>query len=377
MYFSILWQRHLNFKEEIIELYSARILRAFAYSLIGVFIPVYLLNLGFSFQQVIIFLLVKYFVLGISAPFIGLFQKKEGLKHTIILSTFILAVFLLMLYSIKTYNWNLVLLGAITGLELSFFWIPMNSDFSIHMKKESTGSQTSLLVVLPRVVTVISPFLGALIITYYSFNVLLIIAILIVLATAFPLTLTKDKHYQILPILDIFSKHNRKYTSIFLAKGILSSATLLWPLFLYFTSNNYIFIGGLSTLKAVAGAFIGLVIGKFSDKNPQTVFKKVSLFSSLIWFTTIFISGALLVSIYSFLIGLAFVSFCIPTFAFICKDSYHDHMVELMIYREVVLSISRIFIFASAFILPIAIVFKVIFLIAAIASFSLVFFKAN
>lgn len=367
---------HLNFKEEIIELYSARILRAFGYALIGVFIPIYLLNLGYSLPTVLMFFLMKYILIIIMSPLVGVFQRFFGLKHTMMLSTFFLTTFFILLYSIVDFHWSILLLGALSGFELTLFWIPMNSDFSIHMKKGKTGSETGMLVIIPRIAAVIAPFVGALIIINYEFNVLLIAACLIIISSIFPLFLTKDKHYKMMPVLKLFSKHNNKYFWIFFSKGVIAATMLLWPLFIFFTVKDYVFIGGLATLQAFSGIAVGLLMGKFSDKsNPIKLFKKIALLSFVIWVTAIFISGPVLIAIYSFLLGISFVAFCIPTFAFICKDSHHQHMVELMVYREVILSIARALVIAIAIILPFEIMFQTIFGLAALASFSLLLFK--
>ena len=376
MNFANLHHMHVNFKDEIIELYSARILRAFGYALIAIFIPIYLLNLGYSFQIVLMFFLMKYILIIIMSPLVGVFQRFFGLKHTMMLSTVFLVIFFILLYSIVDYNWNILLLGALSGFELTLFWIPMNSDFSIHMKKDKTGSETGLLVIIPRIAAVIAPFIGALIIINYEFNVLLIAACLIIISSIFPLFLTKDKHYKMMPISKLFSKHNNKYFWIFFSKGIIAATMLLWPLFIFFTVKDYMFVGGLATLQALAGIAVGLLIGKFSDKtNPIKLFKKIALLSFLIWSTAIFISGPFLITIYSFLLGISFVAFCIPTFAFICKDSYHKNMIELMVYREIILSISRALVIIIAIILPFEIMFQSLFALSAVASFSLLLFK--
>lgn len=376
MNFSTLYYMHLNFKEEIIELYSARMLRAFGYALIGIFIPIYLLNLGYSLPVVLMFFLMKYTIIGIFSPLIGVFQKFFGLKHTMMLSTLFLTSFFILLYSIVEHNWSILMLGALSGFEVALFWIPMNSDFSIHMKKDKTGSETSFLIALPKIAAVIAPFIGALIIVYYNFNALLIAASLVIIGSAFPLFLTKDKHYKMMPMPKLFSKHNNKYFLIFFSKGIIEATMLLWPLFIFFTLKNYIFVGGASTIQAFAGILIVLLIGKISDKfNQVKLFKVAAIVSGLFWIFTIFISGPFLVVIFSFLAGAIFIFLCVPTFAYICKDSYHEHMVELMVYREVTLSIARAFVFALAIIIPFEIMFQSIFALAAVASVSLLLFK--
>ena len=78
----------IHFREELIELYSCRLLRAFALSLIGVFIPIYLLELGFSFEMVMFYLVTKYSVLGLISPFSAWIETKIGVKHTTLMKYF-------------------------------------------------------------------------------------------------------------------------------------------------------------------------------------------------------------------------------------------------------------------------------------------------
>ena len=102
---------HLNFhidkivhlKDKLGLIYKHLILQVFALSMIGIFIPIYLLTIGFSLTQVLVLFLVEWTVFGLFAPLYALIISKVGLKEIIILRTVLLPVLLFLLHLLK-YN---------------------------------------------------------------------------------------------------------------------------------------------------------------------------------------------------------------------------------------------------------------------------------
>ena len=69
------------------QLYLSLAVRAFAFSIISLFVPAYLYGeLGYSLTQVFTFFIVYALTLAFSSPFFILFSTKIGFKHTIMLS---------------------------------------------------------------------------------------------------------------------------------------------------------------------------------------------------------------------------------------------------------------------------------------------------
>ena len=79
--------RLIKLKSELSEIYLNQVIQTFAVSLIGIFIPIYLLEIGFDLIMVFnYYLIFSVCIIVLSVLPIRL-SNKIGLKHTIFLST--------------------------------------------------------------------------------------------------------------------------------------------------------------------------------------------------------------------------------------------------------------------------------------------------
>ncbi|NYZ79879.1 hypothetical protein H0N95_01355, partial [Candidatus Micrarchaeota archaeon] len=135
-----------NFREEMTELYANRVVRYFGMSLVYVFIPVYLLSLGFSFQQAVLYIILKRLFMAMTVPLAIYSDGRVGIKRTALISAFVLSAFLLYLYSEFSVSLtSIVILGLLEGLDMSLYWVPMNIDFGLASKKGKRGEETAAI----------------------------------------------------------------------------------------------------------------------------------------------------------------------------------------------------------------------------------------
>ena len=60
--------RVVKIRNELEEIYLNQVIRTFAVSLIGIFIPIYLLNIGFALNEALFYLMVVMATLGTTSP---------------------------------------------------------------------------------------------------------------------------------------------------------------------------------------------------------------------------------------------------------------------------------------------------------------------
>ena len=77
---------HLLLHSEITELYMAHSLRAFAVSMVSVFIPIFFLQNGYSLTEIIMFYIIHNIVVLTSIHLFIKFAAEKGLKKSIIVS---------------------------------------------------------------------------------------------------------------------------------------------------------------------------------------------------------------------------------------------------------------------------------------------------
>jgi MFS family permease len=113
----------IDLKSELHELYINMALRTFARSLISIFIPLYLLGLGFDFFIAIGFygvFAITHAIMGFPAAWLS---SKIGLKHLILSSFPFMIIFFLLLYSINSSSTGIgvLLIGIFGGIGSAFF----------------------------------------------------------------------------------------------------------------------------------------------------------------------------------------------------------------------------------------------------------------
>lgn len=342
----------INLREELTELYACRLLRALAFSLIGVFIPIYLLTLGFDFSTVVLYLIVKFSTLLVLSPLSLVFESRFGAKHAILSSTFVLTAFFAALYSIGGFGWPPLLLAFLQGLEMALYWISFNTDFALSSRDGHRGREYAAMNAIPEFVSVFGPLAGAVVITLFGFNSLIVIACAIVLSSAVPLFMTPERRFREKRFFKRLMKFDFKYFWLIFAEGVLSSSIILWPVYAYFISSSYLFVGGLTTAEAVAAMAITLAIGLVSDKVKHlNVLKPAGVLGFFVFASAAFVSQPIHALILAFFLGLAWRAIHVPVFAYFCDDCDKKHMAQLIVFREIALCAGRVALLAVVLLL--------------------------
>ena len=83
---------------ELNEIYVSMALKTFALSMVSIFVPIYLVNLGYSFAQVFVYYAVARIVHALFVVRAAKTVASFGLKHTILFSMPFLILYYLALY---------------------------------------------------------------------------------------------------------------------------------------------------------------------------------------------------------------------------------------------------------------------------------------
>ena len=77
-------QKLFQIKSEIQEVYWNLVIQTFAKSLIGIFLPLYFLTIGFSLTEAVAFAFIYFASLTIFSPLSGRLTARVGYKHQIL-----------------------------------------------------------------------------------------------------------------------------------------------------------------------------------------------------------------------------------------------------------------------------------------------------
>lgn len=339
-------------QSELSELYASIAIRAFALSLVGIFIPIYLYQIGYSFATIFLF-----FALCALWNFVFLVPAAKlacriGLKHSILLSMPFLIGFFLMLFSIQNYGWSLYLISALFGIYASLFWVSYHTDFSRFSEEKSRGKQVGAAQIIISVFSAAAPLVGGLILHFFGFKVLFISVSLLLFASTFPLFLSEDVHEPLtLSLKDFFKGQRFRNVLAYIGNGAENRiTTVVFPLFVFvfILREGYISLGALSTVVlffSVTGTYL---ISKISDANLKFFLKAGSLITAAVWFVNSYVTMLAQLFTAQALYGISTVSLHVPFDALNYNKANKSQRMKIILERELYIKIGAVIILLLA-----------------------------
>lgn len=281
-------------KKELQQIYISLALRAFALSLVGLFIPIYLhLEIGYTLQETLFFYLMYTILFAIFSPISALFAKNFGAKHAVLFSLPFYILYLLILFSLKSFKIPLVLVSIFPAVAVSFYWMGMHLIFhhSSHHKRrgEECGKRRAMMVLGG----IISPFIGGILIIVLGFKILFLIASAILLLSGAILFLSKEEHPKYdFSLRAVLNKEHWKNSLFFISRGAgVAANDFLWPLFIFAILGSYLSLGIVGTILAGVSGILVWFVGKYSDhQNKHRILRWITPFESLSWFLKAFVN---------------------------------------------------------------------------------------
>lgn len=338
---SLLQNRELN------ELYASISIRSFAIALTGIFIPIYLYTVGYSFKSIFLFFAFwSCFNLLTLIPSAKV-SSKYGLKHSMLFSMPFLIILFLLLYTLESNNWPLWVLAIFGGTYSSLFWIGYHTDFTRSSKSKSRGSQIGMAKVIASVAGAIAPLIGGLILSFFGFHILFLLVAFLLLTSTIPLFMSKEMHDSAdFSIKGIFKGQSFKDILAYMGLGIENRiGAVIWPLFvfIFIIGEKYLTLGAISSVSFGFTILSTLVIAKFSDYNRRLVLKSGSLVNALIWVGKSFIVTPLQVFIADAFQGVSRTAINLPFDALnYDKIKKKEDRIKKILQREMYIKIGAI-----------------------------------
>lgn len=196
--------------------------------------------------------------------------------------------------------------------------------------------------------SVLGPLIGAIIISSTGFNFTFIIAAVIMLLSIVPLFFTKNSRllskFSFKGIKDFDTKYFKTYilTNFFGAKYTMEK--IIWPLFIFFFSSNYLFLGTIQTIGLFVALMASITAGIVLDKyGKDFILKSGALVVAFVWLSIQFISAdwhffVIIILLAAFT---AFREISFETYYYNAAKKSHD-VVQFTLLREMSIHIGRI-----------------------------------
>lgn len=296
-------RHHLNARDtELNSVYTAMSLKTFAFSLIVIFIPIYLHSLDYSFRSILGYFAAVYLFCSIGEYISGLLVSKYGSRYILATSFPLMAISLVFLLTLGTYHWPLWLLAFIASIPQPLFWVPYHDNFSKAKHKKKAGREVGKVGVLVAVFGALGPVIGGVVAEEFGMQATIAISTVILLAAIPPLFRGKEiVTKRPLKLRNFSVKRNWKDMIAYGGYGLEASASMvLWPFFLFLIVGTYKEVGFIATFALLLTIAVMIFAGKVTDRYER---KKVLRAGGVLNFVTGFIrvvvgtvGGAYLVS---------------------------------------------------------------------------------
>ncbi len=270
--------------DELSELYVSMMFRGIGTSLTGLFVPVYMHQLGYSLAAIIMTAACYFTFRALFADIAaGFTAAKIGPKHTMLIGHLLLISSTGLFLTLNTYAWPIWLLGGVWGASGSFFFIPFHVDFSKVKHSRHGGKELGFLNMMEKIGTALGPIIGGLIATFFGAQYIFLIASFILLLSLIPLFSTKEavKTNQRLDFSSLTVKgRGRDFLSIS-AFGIENTICMfIWPLYLGIFvlagSTVYAKLGAISSASFIVSILAAKAIGQLIDHRRGRKLLRVS-----------------------------------------------------------------------------------------------------
>lgn len=374
-------QRIFKIRSELQEVYWNLMLQTFAQSLIGIFIPIYLLTLGFTLPHALTFALIYYVALPAFAPAAAWLASRVGYKHLILYRIPLFTVFYLLLILLQfAPSFGLLAVAALVGgASVALYWIPLNTEFARNIRKIHAGEDVAVSLALNKAVSIAAPTAAALLLVLFGFTTVFILVIVIMLVAIVPLFATNDYRGRF-----AFSRERRLFRArprlngMLVVSGIFMFGEIfLWPLFIFLSLGNIIDVGLAESISGIGVVLFTILVGKMTDHGRRGSIMRVGgVLYALVWVFRIFARTPLEFFALSLVGGMFAAMMEISFFSTFAEIARGRKVLDWIVVREGWLGMGRVGLILVMLLLP-GLEISIAFIAAALAGASLLLVRRS
>lgn len=335
-YFNGLFVRYLKHKE-LDDLYISVFIKNLGQSLISIFVPIYLISLGFTLQKIIIFFGVLFFFLFLFYALSLKLGSIIGIKKVMAIGTILMIPAYLLLAEMST-GFPYYIVAILFGIANAVYWGCFHIEFTKSAQTNKEAKDLSVFKILLIITSVLGPLFGAYVIFLTSYSTLFLIASILAFLSITPLFLTKEIYIpkEKLKLKNIFKADKKiKFLGYTVEGFLMSVGEILWPLFIYLVLTDVLALGKIFSFASLIIVFFIAEIGKIADKYPKKVFKVSVLTYAPFWLIRIFAKTP----IAFFVINLIVTFFGTTTNISMNRLAYHEaqsskQIISYFMFRE-------------------------------------------
>lgn len=232
-------------------------------SLMGVFIPIFLYQLGYSLTNISMYLVWcgVFWVALIYPTMRGI--ARFGPNRVMAVSSVVSLVFFAQLATFSQQRWPLWSIAISWGIMVATYWFPLRVSFAAAVNPDRQGMQISWSSALILATGGLAPFIGGVIAEVAGISAIYIVGFTLMLLAAGPLFMTPDiarpRRFSMrtIPI--------RRYLGSYLANISYTTDDVVfyfWPLLIFLVVPSYVGVGALSSVIVLSSIVVSLYVGR-------------------------------------------------------------------------------------------------------------------
>jgi hypothetical protein len=289
------FRRHHFWREvgfsELSELYVSSMLRTLSTSLLMVFVPFFMYQQGYGLTAIFVTFGTFFLTRTITDPAAGHIVGRFGPKHTMIVSCILQIGSAILFLLIPRYHLPSWLLGIPWGAATSCYFIAFHVEFSKIKHTAHSGKEIGYMNIMEKIGAILGPIFGGLVGTVFGSQYIFLMAILILVASLWPLFLSAEptQVHQKLAFRDLPLKKVLPDIRAFCAMGLENTICInLWPFYVALFALNgrqvYAQLGALSSAAVLGSLLSAYAIGKYIDaRSGRRLLRLSTVFNSLLY----------------------------------------------------------------------------------------------
>ena len=330
---------------EIDEIYIYELLKNFGTSIIGVFIPIYILTQGLTVYHAGLFIAVSGAVSILLSYPISKIVAVKGFKHGLAASYLFILPGLVMIQQLKLSIPVIILSSLLYNTGRVTHSICKNAEFAVDSREESRGSDSGKMLSLPSISRIIAPLLGGTVFATLGFAELMAISVTSLGLSIIPLLITSDHRDPMEYSFRNLAEYDlRGVLPVFISRGIDAVSSVdIFAVFMFMVIGGTVDVGwvnALDSLGFVATGFLtGAIIQRYGEKTPLII---GALGNGIINFSRGFIWTPMQAFVLSFLAGIMFQIYHVPLYSHFADMAEDSDVLEFYALRKMFVGVGNL-----------------------------------
>jgi len=343
----------VDLRREIQEVYLHSFLFKLGIKLVGIFLPFYILELGYGISEILVFFGIYTAAYILLTYFNAAICSKLGYKHTSLVASVPILLFYLLLRSAETKPeiFGLAFLG---GLGFNLYWMGMNPEVARSSHDGEREKETGFFFSMPSLASVFSPIVGGMTLAIFDFKLLFTVSALMIAFSFLPFLFSRE-HYSgmELQLQEFLSSFSPTDFLTFAFEGFNSMGKkVFWPAYLALIIGGSLNIGGAGSFRALGSALTSVLIGKMVNSENRNRFLAGGFgIAAISYIAMSFVTQPVTAFAVSLLNGLSYTAGSIPIYSRALEHSEEKDYIEYFAVRELALAFGRISFLATGFLL--------------------------